>query len=81
MAAQTRAISVTFNDNDGKATWRVYPEGCHHIARHQRIFGKYRTRWILFKRFWAALKRAESMANENYMTGNKLWVFKAEIPE
>ena len=82
MAQWNRAIEVTFNDNDGGAGWRIHPDSVKDVERHMLIFGLWRTRWILFKRFWRALMEMEVYAGRE-LTNRKLrrWVFKPEIPE
>jgi len=76
------AISVTFNDNDGKVGWRIYSNAVPDIERHWRIFGIWRTRWILFKQFWLAMKQIEVWAGKE-VPNRKVpkWIFKSEIPE
>lgn len=81
MAKYNNAISVTFNDNDGGVSWRCHPDSAYDIARHIRIFGKYRTRWILLKRFWRAMLWMENYALENHPSKFKAWKLNAEIPE
>lgn len=81
MAKYNSAISVTFNDNDGSVGWSARPESISDVARHQRIFGKYRTRWILFKKFWLALMWMEKWAEKDFGESTRYWVFKSEIPE
>lgn len=82
MARWNEAVSVTFNDNDGKVGWQVNPGAVDDIERHWRIFGLWRTRWILFKRFCTALNQIEMYAGRE-IPGRKIrkWVFKSEIPE
>lgn len=80
MARWTSAIEVTFNDNDGKVGWRI-GQALDDIHRHQRIFGKYRTRWIMFKRFWRALIVAEERLAASRGEHVPRWVLRAEIPE
>lgn len=82
MAKYNEAISVTFNDNDGKAGWSANPIQAYDLHRHQVIFGKWRTRWILFKKFWIGLIWLEGHVKRNYRTDHlKLWKLKSEIPE
>jgi len=82
MAKWNSAIEVTFNDNDGKVGWRVNPESVDDVERHWRIFGIWRTRWILFKWFWVGLMQIEKYAGRD-VPGRKIhkWVFRSEIPE
>lgn len=79
MSKWNDAISVTFNDNDGGVGWRINPESAKDVERYMKIFGVWRTRWILFKKFRAGLKCME----EDFVKSKpkKLWVFRAEIPE
>jgi hypothetical protein len=75
---------VSFNDNDGGVSFFANPESAGDIARHYRIFGKWRARWIFFKRFWKALVWMEWYASnhgDHEMDKVKPWVFKASIPE
>ena len=82
MARYNESIMITFNDNDGGVGFRVDPETSSDFARYQRIFGKWRTRWIVFKRFCRAMRWMESYcADYQHDKPTKLWVFKAEIPE
>lgn len=81
MSKWNKAISVTFNDNDGKIGWQYNPESSYDIARHQRIFGKWRVRWICFKYFWKAMRAIEQHAKERHKQTTKLWIYRAEIPE
>lgn len=90
MAQYNSAIELTFNDNDGGVGWRCNPAAAEDVLRHQRIFGKWKARWIFFKKFWKALMWMESYIERNYRPGGcqgdthgktKLWVFKPEIPE
>jgi hypothetical protein len=83
VAKWNSAIEVTFNDNDGGAGWRVNPSSVPDIERHIRIFGLWRTRWILFKRFWRGLMQMEVYAGREASAGRnfKKWIFRAEIPE
>lgn len=82
MARYNESIMVTFNDNDGGVGFSINPATSSDFARYQRIFGKWRTRWIVFKRFWIAMRRMEDHCADYQHDGPiKLWVFKAEIPE
>lgn len=81
MAQYNSAIEVTFNENDGKAGWRTHPNTAHDIERHIRIFGLWRTRWILFKKFWQALIWLENYSLKKEKGDYALWNFKPEIPE
>lgn len=91
MARYNSAIEVTFNANDGGACWRCNPESAGDVLRHHEIFGKWKTRWIFFKRFWKALMWMEGYVERDYRTRGcqgdtnlrkiKLWVFRPEIPE
>lgn len=82
MSKWNSGIEVTFNDNDGKVGWRLYPESAPDVARHWRIFGYWRTRWIFVKCFWRAMMMMESYAEKHAdLHKIKLWVFKPEIPE
>lgn len=82
MAKYNSAVEVTFNDNDGAIGWRVNPESAQDVARHWRIFGYWRTRWMFFKKFWRALMIIEGYAEkETDIHKIKPWIFKAEIPE
>jgi hypothetical protein len=79
-----KSISVTFNDNDGKVGWTVNPSTVDDLHRHHYIFGVWRTRWILFKRFWRALVWFENYANGMVAIAQEpkpLWVLNPEIPE
>ena len=78
MARYNKAISVTFNDNDGRVSWSANPESTYDIERHYRIFGKYRARWIFLKRFWQCLMWHE---NQFESKNHRPWIIKAEIPE
>lgn len=82
MAKWNDAVSVTFNDNDGKVGWRVNPEAVPDIERHWALFGIWRTRWIMLKWFWRGLMQIEVYAGKN-VSGRKIakWIFKSEIPE
>jgi transposase len=83
MARWIDSVSVAFNDNDGDAGWRVNPESAKDLIRHWRIFGVWRTRWILFKRFWRALYWLEIYAGNCGVPrkGRRKWIFKSSIPE
>lgn len=81
MAKYNTAIEVTFNDNDGGVGWRVDPSSASDIARYQKIFGKWRARWIFFKRFWMALRWMEDYAEKYHGKPKRIWILKAEIPE
>lgn len=81
MSQRNTAISVTFNDNNGAVGWSYNPACAPDMYRHWMIFGKWRTRWVLLKRFWRALILFEShVASGNKITPNR-WVFNPEIPE
>lgn len=83
MARYNKSIWVSFNDNDGGAGWGIDPSTCDDFARYQKIFGTWRTRWIMLKRFWRALTWMEGYADRHSQEAkpNRRWVFKAEIPE
>lgn len=82
MSKWNTAIEVTFNDNDGKVGWRVTPQSARDLERHWRIFGLWRTRWILLKRFWRGLNQLEVYAGREIPGRHlRLWVVNAEIPE
>ncbi len=83
MAKYNSAMEVTFNDNDGGVGWSANPSSAYDVARYHRIFGKWRSRWIFFKRFWKAMMWLESYAQKHYheMDEARLWVVKSEIPE
>lgn len=83
MAKWNEAVSVTFNDNDGKVGWSCNPSSMQDLTRHWRIFGVWRTRWILFKRFWTALQWLESYSDNTGLLRkqSRKWVVKSEIPE
>lgn len=82
MSRWNSAIEVTFNDNDGRVGWRCNPVQAYDIARHQKIFGKWRTRWILLKQFWRGLMWIEKYTADRYASKSyPLWIFKSEIPE
>lgn len=83
MAKYNKSMSVTFNDNDGGVGWSANPETSCDLVRHHVIFGKWRARWIFFKRFWRAMVWLENYSKDYYPEMNKAksWVFKSEIPE
>lgn len=82
MAKWNSGIEVTFNDNDGKVGWRITPQAACDLERHWNIFGLWRTRWILFKRFWRGMMQLEVHAGRKIPNRKfRLWVFKPEIPE
>lgn len=89
MAQRNSAVELTFNDNDGSAGWRCNPASAEDVLRHYVIFGKWRARWIFFKKFWKGLMWMEHYALVQYYSNRspyygkkpKLWVFKPEIPE
>lgn len=82
MAQWNDAVVVTFNENDGGAGWKCLPNAAEDLHRHWTIFGVYRTRWILLKRFWKGLKVLEHHTETFHKPKpNKRWVFKPEIPE
>ncbi len=82
MAKYNSAIEVTFNDNDGGVGWRANPQSASDVIRHHVIFGKWRARWIFFKRFWYAMTWLEKLGRQNDPeTKIKLWIFRAEISE
>lgn len=83
MAKYNSAIQVTFNDNDGKVGWSYNPSAIHDVIRHWHLFGTWRTRWILFKRFWTALKLLEHYCDNTgrLRKQSRKWIFKSEIPE
>lgn len=84
MSKWNTAIEITFNDNDGKVGHSYIPDTCTDLHRHWCLFGFYRTRWILFKQFWKALKRYENYTEQKLLPEwhkIKLWNFKQEIPE
>ncbi len=83
MARWTKAVSVTFNENDGKVGWTANPEAMSDLLRHWSVFGVWRTRWILLKRFWIALKWLEHYSDNTGLLrkDKRKWIFKARIPE
>lgn len=81
MARYSNSISITFNDNDGGVGWRVCPNTAKDIARYINTFGKYKARWIFFKRFWRAMMWMEDYSKKYQDKNVKLWVFKPEIEE
>lgn len=82
MAKYNDSICITFNDNDGSIGWSYNPSSAKDIHRYQHIFGKIRTRWILIKQFYIALKRLEEYVEEfEQKEKPKLWIFRSEIPE
>lgn len=81
MARYNTAMSVTFNDNDGGVGWSCNPGSASDVARHIRIFGLWRARWIFFKRFWMAMSALERMSGIHKEGGYVPWVLKAEIKE
>lgn len=83
MAKQNTAIEVTFFDNSGRAGWRYSPAALLDVTRHWRIFGVWRTRWILFKQFWRALKLLEDYCDNTgkLRKAERKWIFKSVIPE
>ena len=83
MARWNTAIEITFNDNDGGAGWRYSPSAMQDLMRHWRIFGVWRTRWILFKKFWIAIVLLEDYCDNTGIIRKEhhKWIFKSEIPE
>ncbi len=81
MAKYNSAIEVTFNDNDGGVGWRANPESASDVARHIRIFGLWRARWIFFKRFWTSMRWLEDYSDIHKEGGYVPWKLKSEIPE
>lgn len=85
MAQYNHSFGVSFNDNDGGVSFFANPKTASDVARHIGIFGKWRTRWIFFKRFWRALTWMEEYSEKYYADqigkNKRLWVFKACIPE
>jgi len=59
MAQYTKAVSITFNNNDGGLSHSFDPESADDIQRHYKLFGKWRARWMFLRAFWIGLRRLE----------------------
>ena len=64
MAQYTKAVSITFNDNDGGLSHSFNPESKADVLRHYQKYGKWRARLMFLKSFWRALKRLEQLPIE-----------------
>lgn len=64
MSRHNKAISVTFNDNDGDMGWLVNPESAYDLKMHYARYGKWKTRWIILKRVLEALRWLENYSKQ-----------------
>lgn len=64
MARYTKAIAITFNDNDGGLSWTANPECAYDIQRHYKMYGKWKARLMFLRAFWKGLRWLESHGKE-----------------
>lgn len=71
MTKYTKAISITFNDNDGGLSWAVNPDSAYDVNRYYKKYGKWKTRIMFLKAFWRGVMVMEKSYINKKISNNK----------